>query len=163
MQMSVLRTKVLLILFVSVAVVLLHTSPAFAVRTTTVWTEAGNGGVNVYPYIWSGKDNFFLDFESDDFNNIEYIYYNVEYDTDEQATKRGFEGSIAPSLVEPYGVYQNLPYYREHIPLGTCSGNTCVYHRNVRNLHLTVNTKMLNGPIDQYTKILSFSDDQFNL
>jgi len=130
-------------------------------RTSSVWLVTGEG-VRVYPHVWTGKDNVYVDFEAKDFSNIEYIYYNLQYDSDELGSVRGAEGHFLPALNEPSGEYDGLSYYRRRIVLGLCSDDDCVYHKNPRNVTLVVNTKMKSGPVDQYTQKLVFPDDQFS-
>lgn len=133
---------------------------AVAKRTQTIWTMSGEG-LNVIPYVRVDKKALLVDFEDKDFKNIEYIYYNLNYDSDESRTKRGIEGSFIPSLTKPSGHYEGRPYYRIELVLGTCSQNVCTYHGNPRNVKLTVNTKMLSGKIEQYTQVLTIPDNQF--
>lgn len=140
-------------------------SPALAApampRTSTTWTTVGKDGVDIIPYVRSDKKALWVDFESANFKNIDYVYYNLNYDTDEQDTKRGIEGSFNPNLSEISAYYKNKPYFRKLLMLGVCSANACVYHNNPRSVTLTVNTKMKSGKISQYTRVLSIPDSQF--
>jgi hypothetical protein len=129
-------------------------------RTQTIWTTSGEG-VDLIPYVRVDKKALFVDFEANNFNNIEYIYYNLNYDTDEPGRIRGVKGSFVPSTLGADGFYNGRPYYRRELILGVCSGVICTYHKNPRNVKLTANTKMLSGKVDQYTQVLSIPDDQF--
>ena len=154
--------KVFLILLAFLALVLIWVYPALAVspRTQTVYETTGQG-VDVIPYVRSDKHAIFVDFEHQNFDNIEYIYYNLNYDTDEPGKIRGVEGSFIPSQKEYSGYYNGKPYFRHELLFGTCSKNVCKYDRGVRNVKLTVNTNYLTGQVDQYTKVLTFPQDQF--
>jgi|SRR3989344_4495941 len=135
--------------------------PALAAsRTGTVYETTGQG-VDVIPYIRSDTNAIFVDFEHANFNNIEYIYYNLNYDTDEPAKIRGVEGSFIPSQKPYSGYFNGKPYFRHELLFGTCSKNVCKYDRGTRNVKLTVNTNYLTGSVDQYTKVLTFPQDQF--
>jgi len=136
-------------------------APALAIRTTSVWQTVSGGGVGMIPYVWSGKNNLYIDFESKNFDNIEYVYYDLLYDTNEVARSKRLQGSFVPTITTPYGEYNGVPYYRRLLPLGTRSGSTWNYHKDPRNVKLTVNTKMFTGQIDQYTAVYRFPDDQF--
>ena len=138
--------------------------PAFAdtdPRTSTIWMSTNTDGVNVIPYVRSDKNALFVDFESsDNYNNIQYIYFNLTYNADTLGNigvKRGVEGSFIPSKETPYLYYKDKPYIRKQIYFGTCSNNICTYDPNVRNLKIQVNTKFASGPIDQYTKTLTIT------
>lgn len=129
-------------------------------RTGTVWTTSGTQGVKVIPYIRSDRNALFVDFESsNNFNNVQYIYFNLQYNADTLGNigvLRGVEGSFIPSQLMPYPTYMGNPYIRKQIYFGTCSGTVCTYDPNVRNVKLTVNTKYASGPVDQYTQVLKF-------
>ena len=134
--------------------------PSLAQRTQTVFTASGQG-VTVIPYVRADKNAMFVDFEHANFNNIEYIYFNLNYDSDEPETKRGVEGSFIPTQTEVSGHYNNKPYYRYELIFGTCSKDVCTYDDGVRDVKLTVNTKFLTGQVDQHTQVLTFPQDQF--
>lgn len=123
-------------------------------RTQTIWQQtSGDGGVNLYPYVWS-RQSMAVDFESKDFSNIEYIYFNLNYDADVEATKRGVEGSFIPDSKD-FRHYKGVPYIRKEFNFGTCSKNVCKYDGNPRNIKLTVNTKMKSGKVAQYTRVIT--------
>jgi len=143
------------------ALVLALAVPALAARTTSVWETVSGGGVGMIPYVWSDKNNLYIDFESKNFDNIEYVYYDLLYDTNEEARSKRLQDSFVPTITTPDGEYEGVPYYRRHLPLGTRSGSTWVYHKDPRNVKLTVNTNMIIGRIDQYTAVYRFPDDQF--
>jgi len=151
-------------ILLALALVFAVAGTAFAARTVTPWTTTvtSEKGVGVIPYLWAdaaGRRIMFVDFESKDFDNIEYVYYNLEYDTHEHDTIRGVEGSFIPSQNAPDGEWEGIPYYRKRIDMGICSGNDCVYHNKPTNVMLTVNTNMLEGQVDQYTKVIKFPND----
>jgi len=127
-------------------------------RTQTIWSQvSGDGGVNVYPYIWS-RQAMAVDFGSKDFSNIEYVYFNLNYDADVEATKRGVEGSFIPYYVQnELKDYKGEPYFRKEFNFGTCSKNVCKYDANPRNIKITVNTNMKSGKVDQYTRVISIT------
>ena len=162
MSLSITATKAFVLSVVLFAAALIiFTLPSFAAsRTGTVYNTTGDG-VDVIPYVRSDQNALFVDFEHPNFNNIEYIYYNLNYDTDEPATKRGVEGSFIPSQKTPSGHFNGRPYFRHELLFGTCSKNVCKYDKGVRNVKLTVNTNYLTGAVDQYTKVLTFPQDQF--
>ncbi len=139
------------------APVLADTDP----RTGTIWMTSGTGGVNVVPYVRSDRRAMFVDFESpDNFNNIQYIYFNLTYNADTMGhigIKRGVEGSFIPSQQQPYKSYNGKPYIRKQIYFGTCSNKVCAFDPNVRNVKLQVNTKYASGQVDQYTKVLTIN------
>lgn len=144
---------------VIVATILAFTLPANAEnlpRTQTIWSQlTGNGGVSVYPYIWSNQ-SMAVDFESKDFSNIEYVYFNLSYDANVEGGRRGVEGSFIPSNFEKdYRYYNGTPYIRKEFNFGTCSKSVCNYDANPRNIKLTVNTKMKSGNVSQYTKLIN--------
>jgi len=157
--------KLLSVLFIALGVPLVSAPSANAAnqRTFTKWSAIfeAEKGVDVIPYVKADKHGIFVDFEDKDFNDIEYVYYNLNYDTNEKAMKRGVEGSFVPSMLSPTAHYKGNPYYRVELVLGTCSQGVCNYHKGVRNVKLTVNTKMKSGAVEQYTKVLNFSDSQF--
>lgn len=133
-----------------------------AVRTQTVWTVTGStGGLVVIPYVRIDDKAFFIDFEHDDFDNVDYVSYNLNYDTDEEAVKRGVEGLFYPQITQPSGNYDGNDYIRRELVLGTCSRNECDYYSNPRNATLTVNTKLLEGKILDHTQVISIPNDQF--
>lgn len=151
--------------FINIIVIFFFSvSPVSAVlpRTQTLWTTTNEDGVDVIPYVRVDKKALFVDFEDKNFSNIEYIYYNLKYDSD-GSIKRGIEGSFVPVASDYFGYYQGRPYFRRELVLGTCSKGVCTYHQKPHNVKLTINTNLLSGKIDQYTKVLSFPDDQFTL
>src|SRR3989344_8012319 len=65
-------------------------------RTQTAYIQTGDG-VDVIPYIRGGRKEAFVDFQSSNkFNNVQYVYFNFNYNTTAQGTKRGVEGSFIP-------------------------------------------------------------------
>jgi hypothetical protein len=152
-------------ILLALTLVFVFVGTAIAARTATPWVTTGEDGVGVIPYLWSdatGTRIMFVDFESKNFDKVEYVYYNLEYDTSEQHTKRGVEGSFMPYKSSPDGEFEGVPYYRKRLDMGTCSGIDCVYFNNPTNVKLTVNTNMLDGQVDQYTKVISFPNDLWN-
>lgn len=112
-----------------------------------------SSGVDVIPYIRGDRKAIFVDFEGS-FSNVESIYYNLNYDSNENGTKRGIEGTIIPSPNQYSGTYSGNRYIRREYALGVCSKNICTYHSNPRNLKLTVKIKMKSGVVREDTKIL---------
>jgi hypothetical protein len=128
-------------------------------RTTTVWTVSNADGINVIPYVRVDKRALFVDF--DHFTaNMDYIYYNLNYVDKNTGIKGGVEGSFLTNPVPVYGNYGGFDYARRELLFGTCSKNDCNYNKP-KSVTLTVNTHFSTGQIVQYTKVLSFSDDQF--
>lgn len=131
--------------------------PALAVeppRSQTVWTQTGEGPVEVIPYVRGGRQLAFVDFSSKNFSDIQYIYFNFNYNTTAPGTKRGVEGSFIPAN-EKLLEFGGVPYVRRQLLFGTCSGNVCTYDPNPRDVKITVNVKMKSGPVDQYTRVIS--------
>lgn len=130
-------------------------------RTATTWQVAGKGGVGVIPYVGADKKYLWVDFEDKKkFDNVEYVYYNLNY-TREGDVKGGVEGSFVPADSEYTGYYNGVPYFRKQILFGACSKGVCVYYDKVKDVKITVNTKMKTGKIDQYTQIITIPNDQF--
>ncbi|GEM_PF-2067771 len=126
-------------------------------RTQTIWMSSGTGGADVIPYLNGNKQLMFVDFSSKDFGNIDYVYFNLIYNADSLGNvgvKRGLEGSFVP-YYETKNSFGGVPYIRKQLLFGTCSNNVCTYDPNVRNVKLTVNTKMHSGQVAQYTKVLT--------
>lgn len=126
-------------------------------RSTTIWQTTGDTGVvDVIPYVKADKKGLFVDFESRNFKNVDYIYFNLNYNTNEEGTKRGVEGYFYPRISElkPYGGAQ---YIRKEFTFGTCSKNVCKYDRGVRDVKLTVKTHMAIGKVASYTKVLTIA------
>lgn len=126
-------------------------------RTQTIWMSSGTGGADVIPYLNGNKQLMFVDFSSKDFGNIDYVYFNLTYNADSLGNvgvKRGLEGSFAP-YYETKNSFGGVAYIRKQLLFGTCSSNVCTYDPNVRNIKLTVNTKMHSGQVAQYTKVLT--------
>ncbi len=139
------------------AVVLLtiSVSPSFAApRTGTLYTSKEKGmGVQVIPYVTADKHSVFLDFSATNLSSVEYIKYNLNYDTSKGL--RGAEGMKWPLKAE-YKLFKGVPYVRQHILLGTCSKNICSYDSNVKNFRLTVTTKY-KGKAAEQTRVVSFN------
>lgn len=127
-------------------------------RTQTIWSQAsGDGGVNIIPYIWN-RQSMAVDFESKDFPNIEYVYFNLNYNTDAGGTKRGVEGSFVPYYVQnELKSFKGVPYFRKEFNFGTCSKNVCKWDPNPRDIKITVNTKMKSGKVAQYTRVITIN------
>lgn len=125
-------------------------------RTTTLWTSSNNDGAFVTPYIRSDKKALFIDFQ--EFNGVEYVYYNLNYTNRDNGVKGGVEGSFIPRKEIYNGSIDGKPYVRYEIPFGSCSGKRCVLHR-AKDVRLTVNTKMKNGK--HYSKVINIPQDQF--
>lgn len=141
-------------------------------RTQTIWTTSGTGGVDVIPYVRVDKKAVFVDFEADSFDNIDYVYYNMVYETDEPESKRGVEGTFFPAVTKIFSYYNGRPYYRTGemgvkgeagggLVLGTCSRQVCTYYKNPKSLKLTVTTKYKTGKVLDHTKVITIADDQF--
>jgi len=141
--------------------------PAFAAvpRTTTVWTTTSQDGALVTPYSMKSKVTGYqamvVDLDLADWSNVSYVNYNLNYTSRKTNVNGGVEGSINLKVDKNFaGEYNGMKYYRRHLVFGTCSGKACVYDQP-KSVTLKVNTKYLMGKIDQYTKVLSFLDDQF--
>jgi len=134
--------------------------PALAARTQTTWTASATGGVDVIPYVRVDKKALFIDFEHSNFDLIDYVYYNLNYETDEAETKRGVEGTFFPRITEVTAYYEGRPYIRRELVFGTCSQGACDYYSGPRTMRLTVTTKFLSGKVVENTKIIGISDDQ---
>lgn len=121
--------------------------PVFAVssRTTSQFISTTQG-TEVIPYM-TLSNNFnvlVIDIQRDNFNNVEYIHYNLNYNTTDPGTQRGAEGTIYPWLpnVKAQLLYwQGKPFFRQYIPLGTCSQGVCKYDANPTSFKVTVYTK----------------------
>jgi hypothetical protein len=136
----IIATLLLLTLF-------LVTSPTNAAnsRTTSQYT-ATTKGTEVIPYLsLNGKNNMVvLDLQRASFNNVEYIHYNLNYTTTDAGTQRGAEGTIypwLPTIKSQIQFWQGKPFFRQHIPLGTCSAGKCRYDANPASFKVTVHTK----------------------
>lgn len=151
---------VLLVIFTVVAVFVLVGSISAASRTQTVFASSGQG-VGVIPYVRVDSKAMFVDFEHKDFNNIEYVYYKLDYGTIDPEIKRAVEGSFIPDASMYDGEFDGKPYIRHELLFASCSNKVCTYERGVNKVKLTVNTKFLTGAVDQYTQVLTFPDDQF--
>ena len=149
-----------LFLMLGLAVVGVRTPvQAASPRTTTIWAATGEGGVDVVPYVRVDKKALFVDFEN--FNNtIDHVYYNLNYNRRDNGIKGGVEGSFFPSVAAYSGSYNGKNYIRRELIFGTCSQGVCVYHP-AKDVVLTVKTYIKNGKVAQYTKVLSFPQDQF--
>lgn len=125
--------------------------------TKTGWTITGSGEVDVIPYTRSDKHALFLDFEATTFSNITSIYYNLNYDTDNDATLRGGQGTLYPVSNKPSGTDASTGklYIRREVVFGTCSNGVCNYETNPRNFRLTVTTTDTSGA--KTTSTLSLS------
>lgn len=153
-------TKSALHIIIAVVSLIAVSIPAYAARTQTVWTTSGAGGVDVIPYVRVDKKALFVDFEHSDFDSIDYIYYNLNYDTDEPESKRGVEGTIYPRVTDITAYYEGRPYIRRELVFGTCSQGVCDYYRNPKSMKLTVNTKFFSGKVVEHTEVIGISDDQ---
>lgn len=139
----------------------ISTQPRSNVRWKVIRPTPGAGkkmtpftsGVDVIPYIRGDRKAIFVDFEGN-FTNVESINYNLNYDTNENGTKRGVEGTVVPSPGKFDGTYNGNRYIRREYVLGTCSKNVCTYHSSPRNFKLTVKIKMKSGAVREDTKIL---------
>ncbi len=115
-------------------------------HTTPGWSYSGTGGVDVTVTPNSSKNTLFVDFESDSFTNISSIEYLLTYDATSSGPARGVQGTISsPSLLTPTGKYDNRPYIRRSITLGTCSRKACTYDLTPQNFKLTVTTRYKTG------------------
>jgi hypothetical protein len=141
-------------------ITLVFSSTAYAApRTTTVWKATSKEGVGITPYVRADKKALFIDFESF-LKNTEYIYYNLNYTNKDNGVKGGVEGSFIPNLETYTGYLNGKPYIRKEILFGSCSRKVCKLHK-VKDVTLTVNTKMKLGKDAQYTTVLHLPDDQF--
>ncbi len=132
---------------------------AAAPRTTTVWTSSATTGINVIPYVRVDKKALFVDF--DHFaSDMDYIYYNLNYVDKITNVKGGVEGSFITNPLAVFGNFGGFDYVRRQLLFGTCSQGTCTYN-SPKTVTLTVNTHFAKGQVVQYTKVLSFLDDQF--
>lgn len=122
-------------------------SPAFAAtpRTTSQF-DAKVQGTEVIPYLsLQGNTNLLvIDMQRDNFNNVEYIHYNLNYNTTDNGTQRGAEGTYypwLPNVKAQLQYWQGKPFFRQYIPLGTCSQGVCKYDANPSSFKVTVYTK----------------------
>ena len=123
--------------------------------TKTGWSYSGSGFLTINPYLRGDRGAFYVDFESDSFNNVSTIYYNLNYDTDEDGTVRGVEAKFLPTPDQIKGYNGSRPYIRRELLLGTCSKSICRYDRNPRNFRLTVTSTVKDGT--QYTQVLTLN------
>ncbi|KKU91834.1 MAG: hypothetical protein UY21_C0009G0025 [Microgenomates group bacterium GW2011_GWA1_48_10] len=156
-------SKLLALFFLPVLAAALF-SPAVAYaagppRTTTVWTVDDTKGINVIPYVRVDKKALFVDFDHFT-SDMDYIYYNLNYVNKNTGVKGGVEGSFLTSPLPKFGNYGGFDYARRELVYGTCSKNVCNYH-SPKTVTLTVNTHFSKGTVAQYTKVLTFNDDQF--
>lgn len=132
---------------------------AAEVRSSTIWTTSGAGGVTVTPYVRSDRKALFIDF--DHFTGtMDYVYYNLNYTNKESGQKGGVEGSFLANQVPFTGYYNGLGYVRREVLFGTCSQGICIIHKP-KNVMLTVNTHYENSKIAQVTQVVSIPDSQF--
>lgn len=151
--------KIILSLFfllIASSLVLTPVTNAATNRTNTKWISTNKDGVEVTPYVRVDKKALFIDFEG--FNGVEYVYYNFNYTQQDNGVKGGVEGSFIPGKEIYTGYYKGKPYVRYEFPFGSCSKKVCVLHR-VKDVKLTVNTKMKNGK--HFSKIINLPQDQF--
>lgn len=106
-------------------------------------TSNDNTRVNVY--VRSDQKAFFVDFYVDSTGSSTAYYYNLNYDTDEGGTVRGFEGTFTPTGTTITGYDGGRPYVRRELVLGTCSKSVCKYDHNPRSFKLTVKTTPAGG------------------
>jgi hypothetical protein len=59
-------------------------------------------------------------------SKVEYIKYNLNYDTNNEATVRGVEGTIVPDQFEQINKFGGKEYVRRKLITGYCSGLICV-------------------------------------
>lgn len=120
--------------------------PVFADSRTTSQYNSTTVGTEVIPYLsLSGNQNILvIDIQRDNFNNVEYIHYNLNYNTTDNGTQRGAEGTYYPFLSNVKALLQywhGKPFFRQYIPLGTCSQGVCKYDANPTSFKVTVHTK----------------------
>lgn len=130
-------------------------SPTFAAeRSGTMFMQKEKGmGVQVIPYVTADRHSVFLDFSATNLPSVEYVKYNLNYDTSKGL--RGAEGMKWPLKAE-YKQFKGVPYVRQHILLGTCSKNICSYDSEVKNFRLTVTTKYKGKSLEQ-TRVVTFN------
>lgn len=126
-------------------------SPAFADtnRTNTQYTATTSGTTEVIPYLvmTNNYNLLVIDMQRDNFNNVEYIHYNLNYDTSDPGTQRGAQGTYYPWLPNVKSQIQywgGKPFIRQYIPLGSCSQGVCHYDTKPTSLKVTVDTKYFN-------------------
>ena len=146
-------------LFLALSALLTPTVALAAQRTTTVWTSSDATGINVIPYVRVDKKALFVDFDHFT-SDMDYIYYNLNYLNKGTNVKGGVEGSFITNPLAIYGNFGGFDYARRELVFGTCSKNVCTYNKP-KSVTLTVNTHFSKGQVAQYTKVLSFPDDQF--
>lgn len=134
------------ILVVCVGIFIMLSSPVLAAPRSSSQFTAETQGTRVIPYLSiSDKYNLLvIDMERDNFNNVEYIHYNLNYNTTDPGDLRGAEGTLYPwlqSVKDQLLYWQGKPFFRQLIPLGTCSKGVCKYDANPTSLKVTVYTK----------------------
>jgi hypothetical protein len=124
-----------------------NSSPIFAAASRTTSQFSGTtSGTEIIPYldISNNRKVLVIDMQRKSFDNVEYIHYNLNYNTTAPGDIRGAEGTIYPWLpnIKVQMLYwQGQPFFRQYIPLGTCSRGECTYDPNPSALKITVHTK----------------------
>lgn len=122
--------------------------------TSTGWEYTGFRDVVVVPTARSDKKAIYVDFIREDFDDLNPIYYNLTYDTDESETQRGISANFDASSETIQGYLDKVPYVRVELVLGTCSKGVCNYYNNPRNFELIVKTQA-KGSSKEYEQTLS--------
>ena len=139
------------VLFVFPTIASAQVSNRNHVRTTTQYVESTKSAdIQIYPYLSGDKKRILLDFQSKNLDKMEYIYYNLNYDTDMPETIRGVEGKFIPEKKD-FKYFSGIPYVRRELIIGTCSGKVCHYDANPRKFNFTVKSKLKNAKSEVVT------------
>ncbi len=111
--------------------------------TSTGWTTVGAPDVDITPSFSSDLKNLYLDFGGAGINYVTGMDYTLSY-------------VVYPGIFRVVKGSLSSPYTRKVIPIGTCSGLTCVYDSNTSNYSLKVLIKSNNG-LTVNLKTLTFS------
>jgi hypothetical protein len=127
-------------------------------RTSTQYSVTSSSKTEVIPYLVLSRSYnvLVLDIQRANFKNVEYIHYNVNYNTSDSGNLRGAEGTFYPwmaSFNSRIMYYQNQQFVRQSIPLGSCSRNVCRYDSNPSNIKVTVYTKYVGKEATETTAI----------
>lgn len=122
--------------------------------TRTGWMFAGTSTVDVVPNFSTDRRTLYIDFESNNFDQVATVSFVLNYDTASQTTPRGVIGSFAPATTAITGKNRNKPFIRRLITMGTCSQNVCSYDSSPNNFNLVV-TVELDDATTIYTRTLT--------
>lgn len=102
--------------------------------TTNGWIITGSSLVTVAPQFASDKKSLIVDFQSNNYSQINNVEYSLTYTADPQIVQL-IKNNFVPLSAAT----------RKSIPLGTCSGTNCVYDANPRGFTLRVLVKSNNS------------------